>query len=102
MRLNIGSIARQLRLFEGDEVIDINTDSTSEIVSETVDYNKMTLPVLKALVVEKGILEDASKMPNLIAELLRRGYTDDDIAKICYMNTFRVWRAVEEYAKNVE
>ena len=47
---------------ENNEVIDINTDSTCEIVSETVDYNKMTLPVLKALVVEKGILEDASKM----------------------------------------
>jgi len=44
-------------------------------------------------------LEDASKMPNLIAELLRRGYSDEDIAKICYKNTFRVWRAVEEYAK---
>jgi membrane dipeptidase len=44
-------------------------------------------------------LEDASKMPNLIAELLRRGYSDEDIAKICYKNTFRVWRAVEEYAR---
>ena len=43
-------------------------------------------------------LEDASEMPNLIEELLNRGYSDDDIAKICYRNTFRVWRAVEAYA----
>ena len=43
-------------------------------------------------------LEDASKMPNLIAELIRRGYSDEEIAKVCYKNTFRVWRAVEEYA----
>ena len=43
-------------------------------------------------------LSDASMMPNLIAELLKRGYTDEDIAKICYKNTFRVWRAVEEFA----
>ena len=43
-------------------------------------------------------LKDASQMPNLIAELLRRGYSDEDIAKICYQNTFRVWRAVEAYA----
>ena len=43
-------------------------------------------------------LSDASMMPNLIAELLKRGYTDEDIAKISYKNTFRVWRAVEEYA----
>lgn len=43
-------------------------------------------------------LKDASEMPNLIAELIRRGYSDEDIAKICYKNTFRVWRAVENYA----
>lgn len=45
-------------------------------------------------------LEDASQMPNLLAELLKRGYSDEDIAKICYQNTFRVWRAVETYAKD--
>ena len=44
-------------------------------------------------------LEDASMMPNLIAELIRRGYSDEDIAKICYKNTFRVWRAVEDYSR---
>ena len=47
-------------------------------------------------------LKDASQMPNLLAELLQRGYSDDDIAKICYQNTFRVWRAVEEYAKQIQ
>ena len=43
-------------------------------------------------------LEDVSEMPNLIEELLNRGYSDEDIAKICYQTTFRVWRAVEAYA----
>ena len=43
-------------------------------------------------------LTDASMMPNLIEELLKRGYAEADIKKICYQNTFRVWRAVEEYA----
>ena len=45
-------------------------------------------------------LEDASMMPNLIEELLKRGYSDEDIAKISYQNTFRVWRAVEAYANS--
>jgi membrane dipeptidase len=36
--------------------------------------------------------------PNLIAELLARGYSKEDIEKICYKNVFRVWRAVEAYA----
>ncbi|MFY0686023.1 MAG: dipeptidase [Cyclobacteriaceae bacterium] len=39
-------------------------------------------------------LKDVSMFPNLIAELLKRGYNEEDIAKICYKNTFRVWNAV--------
>ena len=44
-------------------------------------------------------LKDVSQYPNLIAELLRRGYSEEDIAKICYKNVFRVWRAVEAAAE---
>lgn len=44
-------------------------------------------------------LSDASMMPNLIEELLKRGYSDEDIKKISYQNSFRVWRAVEQYAE---
>lgn len=45
-------------------------------------------------------LKDVSQFPNLIYELLKRGYTDEDIEKICYKNLFRVWRAVEAVAAN--
>ncbi len=40
-------------------------------------------------------LDSADEYPNLIAELLRRGYSDDDIRKICSGNVLRVWRANE-------
>ena len=40
-------------------------------------------------------LADVSMYPNLIAELLRRGYSESDIRKICYENVLRVWRANE-------
>ena len=40
-------------------------------------------------------LSDVSAYPVLIAELLRRGYSESDIRKICYQNTLRVWRANE-------
>ncbi|MEM9549210.1 MAG: dipeptidase [Bacteroidota bacterium] len=46
-------------------------------------------------------LKDVSDYPNLIKELLNRGYSDEDIRKICYKNLFRVWNAVEEYAQKV-
>jgi membrane dipeptidase len=43
-------------------------------------------------------LKDVSQYPNLIAELLRRDYSEEDIAKICYKNVFRVWKSVQSFA----
>ena len=40
-------------------------------------------------------LEDVSKYPNLLAELLRRGYSDADVAKITGGNLLRVLRRSE-------
>ncbi|WP_194776031.1 dipeptidase [Pararhodonellum marinum] len=45
-------------------------------------------------------LKDVSMYPNLIAELLKRGYSQSDIEKICYQNIFRVWREVERFASS--
>jgi membrane dipeptidase len=41
-------------------------------------------------------LEDVSKYPDLTAELLRRGYSDQDIRKILGQNILRVMRAAEQ------
>jgi len=46
-------------------------------------------------------LKDVSSYPNLIYHLLKRGYSDEDIAKICYKNVWRVWREVEKVATNL-
>ena len=40
-------------------------------------------------------LEDVSKYPNLFAELIRRGYPDEDLQKIARLNLIRVFRGVE-------
>ena len=47
-------------------------------------------------------LEDVSKYPTLTAELLRRGYKDDDIKKILGLNILRVMRAVEKTAAKLQ
>jgi membrane dipeptidase len=39
-------------------------------------------------------LKDASDYPNLLAELIKRGYSEQEIEKICYKNLFRVWNKV--------
>lgn len=47
-----------------------------------------------------GIM-DVSSYPNIIYELLKRGYSDEDIQKICSGNLFRVWKKVEEFAERI-
>jgi membrane dipeptidase len=44
-------------------------------------------------------LKDVADYPNLLFVLLKRGYSEEDIAKICSRNAFRVWREVERVAK---
>jgi membrane dipeptidase len=43
-------------------------------------------------------LKDVSSYPNLIEGLLKRGYSEADIAKILSGNLMRVWQQVEQYA----
>jgi len=43
-------------------------------------------------------LEDVSTYPDLIAELLRRGYSDEDVRKIAGKNILRVLRRAEQVA----
>jgi membrane dipeptidase len=44
-------------------------------------------------------LKDVSMYPNLIYVLLKRGYTDEEIQKVCSGNIFRVWEKVGMAAK---
>ena len=45
-------------------------------------------------------MTDVSMYPNLIFELLKRGYSEHDIERICYRNTLRVWQKVEKVSGN--
>ena len=47
-------------------------------------------------------LEDVSKYPDLLVELLRRGYRDDDLKKIVGLNILRVMREVESKARQLQ
>ncbi|BAE58975.1 unnamed protein product [Aspergillus oryzae RIB40] len=43
-------------------------------------------------------LDDVSKFPDLVAELLRRGVSDEDAGKVVGGNLLRVWRDVDRIA----
>jgi len=45
---------------------------------------------------------DASEAPNVTVELVRRGYTDDEIKKIWGGNLLRVWGEVEAVAARMQ
>lgn len=47
-------------------------------------------------------LEDVSKFPDLIAELLRRGVSDEDAAKVAGRNLLRVWKDVDQTALKMQ
>lgn len=47
-------------------------------------------------------LEDVSTLPDLFVELLRRGYSDDDIKKIAGLNVLRAMRQAEEVAARLQ
>ena len=47
-------------------------------------------------------LDDVSCFPNLTAELLRRGYSDDEVKNVLGLNVLRVMRQAEQVAKQIQ
>jgi membrane dipeptidase len=46
-------------------------------------------------------LEDVSKFPDLLAELLRRGWTEQDVRKVAGLNVLRVLRDAERVSREM-
>jgi membrane dipeptidase len=47
-------------------------------------------------------LEDVSTYPALTAELLKRGYSDDDVKKVIGLNVLRAWRQAERVSLDLQ
>lgn len=47
-------------------------------------------------------LEDVSKFPDLFAELIRRGWSDEDLRKLAGLNLLRVWHDAETTAARLQ
>lgn len=47
-------------------------------------------------------LEDVSKYPHLLAELARRGWSDDELEKLAGRNLLRALRTAEDVARRLQ
>jgi len=47
-------------------------------------------------------LEDVSKFPDLVAELLRRGWSEADVRKVVGLNALRILRDAERVARQLQ
>jgi membrane dipeptidase len=47
-------------------------------------------------------LEDVERFPNLIAELIRRGWSDEDVRKVIGLNVLRIMRDAERVAARLQ
>jgi membrane dipeptidase len=46
-------------------------------------------------------IKDVSSYPRIIYELLKKGYSEKEIEKICSANFLRVWKEVEDYSRKI-
>ena len=69
--------------------------------THNLEYNDGTCGMLNFSRVTKG-LEDVSKYPDLFAELIRRGFSDDDVKKISRLNLIRVLQDVEKISSELQ
>lgn len=84
--------------------------STLEQVADHIDYIRDLIGVEHIGIgsdydgittVPKG-LEDVTKFPYLFAELLRRGYSENELKKIAGLNVLRVMRETERVAERLQ
>jgi len=105
---NIGRWTKEGKEYYNKYVKDNDVDfGTAELLADHIDH------VVKLVGIDhvglgsdfdgistlpKGI-EDVSSFPNIIYELLKKGYTEKQIEKICAGNILRIWKKVEEHSE---
>jgi microsomal dipeptidase-like Zn-dependent dipeptidase len=72
-------------------IIDTHADTPQVMIEEGYDLANSA---------PKG-MEDVSKIPALVRELARRGYSEEDLEKILGGNVLRVMRQVEQVARQM-
>jgi len=102
VKVDADAVEKQYRTDHPAPVVSI------EVVADHIDHVKQLIGIDHVAIgsdydgVDGNLptgLGDVSAYPNLIYTLLKRGYTEEDIEKICYKNVWRVWNKVEELAK---
>ena len=68
-------------------------------IGETIGFNHVGLGSdFDGIPITPEGLDDVSRFPDLLAELLRLGLTDEDAAKVVGRNVLRVWADADSVA----
>lgn len=80
----------------GVDHVGLGTDFTSDALAEPIDEELAKLAMMDVEVLRSGIkgLNRIDDLPNLTTEMVRRGFTDEEIAKILGKNFMRVFKEV--------
>jgi membrane dipeptidase len=109
--LHGGDVARieaELRRFDDSRSVAVN--ATLADVADHIDHIRRVAGIdhvgigsdFDGITAVPSGLEDVSRLPYLLAELLERGWTRDDLAKLCGGNVLRVMRANEAKARELQ
>lgn len=106
---NIGRWSEEGKKYFNEFVLENNVDfGIARLVADHIDHAVNLVGVDHVglgsdfdgiSVLPDGII-DVSSYPIIIYELLKKGYAEKDINKICSGNILRVWKEVEEYQEN--
>ncbi|NIP28633.1 MAG: membrane dipeptidase [Phycisphaerae bacterium] len=123
-KANIRSVERKRRILEHLKTVDLNPDEQEVYTDQYIRANPLPQADISDVVqnIDHAVnlvginhvglgsdfdglwgelpagLKDVSCYPNLINELLKSGYTEGDIKKICTENILRLWSAILETA----
>lgn len=107
---HLDTTARAMRIHEEFEAAHPRPVATAATVADHLDHMREVAGVdhigiggdYDGTAFTPAGLDDVAGYPNLVAELLHRGWSDSDLAKLTWQNAVRALRAAEDVARDLQ
>ncbi|MGW1137570.1 dipeptidase [Streptomyces zhihengii] len=107
---HLDTTARAMKIHEEFEAANPRPVATAATVADHLDHMREVAGVdhigiggdYDGTAFTPSGLDDVAGYPNLVAELLHRGWSDADLAKLTWQNAIRALRAAEDVARDLQ